>query len=214
MASFSPPDASFSILSLSLLSLARNYNRTVVFTIHQLWSNIVAMFAHLLLAKGKLIYSGEVSKCHDYFVRIGDPCPPGFNIAHFSIDLTMQIETTSPGPSGTPPEREKCRVVGATSQTKNRLSRERPLPKHLLIPSGSSHSQVNADLDVPRSRTRPSSIADSISTVTKNAGIGAGSYVKRKTWRCLGTKRPVGEALGPPRNEDCRVQTPVHGART
>ena len=68
----------------SLTSLARDYNRTVVFTIHQPRSNIVAMFDHLvLLAHGKAVYSGEFSKCHDYLERIGQPCPPGFNIADY-----------------------------------------------------------------------------------------------------------------------------------
>ena len=68
----------------SLVSLARDYNRTVIFTIHQPRSNIVALFDKLiLLARGKLIYSGETSKCYDYLERIGNPCPPGFNIADF-----------------------------------------------------------------------------------------------------------------------------------
>lgn len=68
----------------SLVSLARDYNRTVVFTIHQPRSNIVALFDQLVvLAMGRLIYSGEFSKCHDYFTAIGQPCPPGFNIADF-----------------------------------------------------------------------------------------------------------------------------------
>jgi ABC-type multidrug transport system ATPase subunit len=75
----------------SLVSLARDYNRTVVFTIHQPRSNIVALFDHLiLLAQGKLVYSGEYSKCQDYFAGVGQPCPPGFNIADFLIDLTVQ----------------------------------------------------------------------------------------------------------------------------
>jgi ABC-type multidrug transport system ATPase subunit len=68
----------------SLVSLARDYNRTVVFTIHQPRSNIVALFDQLVvLAMGKLVYSGEFSKCQDYFDAIGQPCPPGFNIADF-----------------------------------------------------------------------------------------------------------------------------------
>ena len=68
----------------SLVSLARDYNRTVIFTIHQPRSNIVALFDKLiLLARGKLIYSGETSKCYDYLQSIGNPCPPGFNIADF-----------------------------------------------------------------------------------------------------------------------------------
>ena len=68
----------------SLASLARDYNRTVVFTIHQPRSNIVAMFDHLvLLAHGNIVYSGEFSKCHNYLEQIDQPCPPGFNIADY-----------------------------------------------------------------------------------------------------------------------------------
>lgn len=68
----------------SLVALARNHNRTVVFTIHQPRSNIVALFDQfVVLAAGKLVYSGLFSKCYDYFASIGQPCPPGFNIADF-----------------------------------------------------------------------------------------------------------------------------------
>ncbi|KAH9949925.1 hypothetical protein B0H21DRAFT_725268 [Amylocystis lapponica] len=75
----------------SLVSLARDYNRTVVFTIHQPRSNIVSLFDQLVvLAAGKLVYSGEAAKCHDYLASIGQPCPPGFNIADYFIDMTMQ----------------------------------------------------------------------------------------------------------------------------
>lgn len=68
----------------SLVSLARDYNRTVVFTIHQPRSNIVALFDQLIvLAQGKTVYAGEFAKCQDYFDSIGHPCPPGFNIADY-----------------------------------------------------------------------------------------------------------------------------------
>ena len=74
----------------SLVSLARDYKRTVVFTIHQPRSNIVSLFDQLVvLAAGKLVYSGEADKCHEYLEKIGQPCPPGFNIAdYFSTCLT------------------------------------------------------------------------------------------------------------------------------
>lgn len=68
----------------SLVSLARDYNRTVVFTIHQPRSNIVSLFDQLMvLAQGKLIYSGEADKVTDYLAQIGHPCPLGFNVADF-----------------------------------------------------------------------------------------------------------------------------------
>ncbi|KAL8934080.1 MAG: hypothetical protein Q9211_005416 [Gyalolechia sp. 1 TL-2023] len=77
-----------------LVTLARTYNRTIIFTIHQPRSNIVALFDHLvLLAKGRTVYSGPFSSCQRYFDRIGYPCPAGFNIADYLVDLTMHVET-------------------------------------------------------------------------------------------------------------------------
>ena len=68
----------------SLVQLARNYKRTVVFTIHQPQSNIVALFDKLLLlASGKVVYSGKAEKAQRYFETIGCACPPGFNIADY-----------------------------------------------------------------------------------------------------------------------------------
>lgn len=83
-----------------LVTLAKNYNRTVIFTIHQPRSNIVALFDHLvLLAKGRAVYSGAYSSCQSYFDNIGYSCPPGFNIADYLVDLTMHADTAH-----TPPE--------------------------------------------------------------------------------------------------------------
>ncbi|EHK96774.1 putative ATP-dependent permease [Glarea lozoyensis 74030] len=75
-----------------LVTLAKTYKRTVIFTIHQPRSNIVALFDRLLLlAKGKTVYSGEFAQCQDYFDQIGYSCPPGFNIADYLVDLTMHV---------------------------------------------------------------------------------------------------------------------------
>lgn len=74
----------------SLVALAKNYKRTVVFTIHQPRSNIVTLFDQLVLvASGRIIYSGPQNECQRYFKQIGYPCPPGFNIADYMIDLSM-----------------------------------------------------------------------------------------------------------------------------
>lgn len=78
----------------SLVTLARNYNRTVVFTIHQPRSNIVALFDQLIvLARGRTVYSGEFAKCQSYFEAIGKPCPPGFNIADYLSELSCPSVT-------------------------------------------------------------------------------------------------------------------------
>ncbi|CAK7215571.1 FAD-dependent urate hydroxylase [Sporothrix curviconia] len=73
-----------------LVTLAKTYNRTVIFTIHQPRSNITALFDRLvLLAQGHTVYSGPFAKCQEYFDQIGYSCPPGFNIADYLVDLTM-----------------------------------------------------------------------------------------------------------------------------
>lgn len=68
----------------SLNCLARDYQRTVVCTIHQPRSNIVSLFDKLLLlANGRTVYSGDFARCQQYFEQLGHPCPPGFNIADY-----------------------------------------------------------------------------------------------------------------------------------
>jgi ABC-type multidrug transport system ATPase subunit len=77
-----------------LVTLAKTYNRTIVMTIHQPRSNIVALFDQLLLlAQGHTVYSGPFTTCQSYFDSIGFSCPPGFNIADYLVDLTMHAGT-------------------------------------------------------------------------------------------------------------------------
>jgi hypothetical protein len=60
-------------------------------TIHQPRSNIYALFDKLvLLAKGRLIYSGPAhEEALDHFKNLGFVCPLGFNLADYLVDLTM-----------------------------------------------------------------------------------------------------------------------------
>lgn len=162
----------------SLVTLARDYNRTVIFTIHQPRSNIVALFDQLIvLAMGKLVYSGEFSKCQDYFASIGKPCPPGFNIADYLIDLTMQatLETprsSSPGPSS--PSLIEGPNLGDEEQG--------------LVPL---HQRSSTSVsDETELRTRPSSISST------------GAYLKKKTSQLFdavasGSQRSANTPLAP-----------------
>ncbi|KAK3382271.1 hypothetical protein B0T24DRAFT_5050 [Lasiosphaeria ovina] len=85
-----------------LVTLAKTYKRTIIFTIHQPRSNIVALFDRLiLLARGKTVYSGPLHQCQDYFDHIGYSCPPGFNIADYLVDLTMHAGNTTSYDDGT-----------------------------------------------------------------------------------------------------------------
>lgn len=101
----------------SLVALARNYRRTVVFTIHQPRSNIVALFDQLvLLARGKLVYGGPAPACQTYFESVGYPCPAGFNIADFLVDLTMQDNGSS---SEAPPSRDEVEAQAPRGRVNN-----------------------------------------------------------------------------------------------
>lgn len=72
-----------------LVNLARTYNRTVVLSLHQPSSKIVSLLDRLvLLSAGRLVYSGLLSQCEQYFASIGHACPSGHNILEYLIDLT------------------------------------------------------------------------------------------------------------------------------
>ncbi|PHH59424.1 hypothetical protein CDD81_3210 [Ophiocordyceps australis] len=112
-----------------LVTLAKNYKRTVIFTIHQPRSNIVALFDRLiLLAGGRTVYSGPFSQCQTYFDSIGYKCPAGFNIADYLVDLTMHAgsnmstddgtvnaDTASIGPSSTKAVKSIASMSGASN---------------------------------------------------------------------------------------------------
>jgi len=51
-----------------------------------------------------MVYSGPFSKCQEYFDQIGHPCPPGFNIADYLIDLTKHASRIESEPPSAPPE--------------------------------------------------------------------------------------------------------------
>jgi ABC-type multidrug transport system ATPase subunit/ABC-type multidrug transport system permease subunit len=129
-----------------LVTLAKTYKRTVIFTIHQPRSNIVALFDRLvLLAQGKTVYSGPFASCQDYFDRIGYSCPPGFNIADYLVDLTMHAgsfepyddgtlipDTASVGPSSTTAVKSVASISGASTAGESistEPSSSRPKPK-------------------------------------------------------------------------------------
>ncbi|KAL6863182.1 FAD-dependent urate hydroxylase [Amphichorda felina] len=99
-----------------LVTLAKTYKRTVVFTIHQPRSNIVALFDRLiLLARGKTVFSGPFAQCQSYFDAIGYECPLGFNIADYLVDLTMHAGNTLSTDDGTVPT--DTASVGPSSTT-------------------------------------------------------------------------------------------------
>jgi hypothetical protein len=152
----------------SLVTLARDYNRTVVFTIHQPRSNIVALFDQLvLLAKGQVVYSGPFAKCQSYFEHIGFPCPSGFNIADYLsmctivlpsllltpclVDLTMTASSDTPPQPGTQAASSNHSVHGGHG----RFDEEQPIRHNndsLAVPAASPGTSGRNEFELPKRR--------------------------------------------------------------
>ncbi|KAL2001548.1 hypothetical protein VTN02DRAFT_1598 [Thermoascus thermophilus] len=133
-----------------LVTLAKTYNRTVIFTIHQPRSNIVALFDRLiLLAKGKTVYSGPFSSCQQYFDNIGYSCPPGFNIADYLVDLTMHASVAR-----SPIDEEP---LGLNVQTDHLKTASSSLRAVKSITSGSNASIDDMSRTPPGTTVRPKS---------------------------------------------------------
>ncbi|KAI0359792.1 hypothetical protein OH77DRAFT_1419119 [Trametes cingulata] len=164
----------------SLVSLARDYNRTVVFTIHQPRSNIVSLFDQLIvLAQGKLIYSGEADKVTDYLAKIGHPCPLGFNVADFLIDLTMQAgmeprSLDSPPAEDAQPEEEDSNL----RDEERAFARDRSSSNSPHSAYRAPHAAGGADEGTPASTPRAGSIHSST------------AYIRRQTTRLLEAIKP------------------------
>eukprot|EP01012_Entosiphon_sulcatum_P063488 TRINITY_DN90_c0_g2_i1.p1 TRINITY_DN90_c0_g2~~TRINITY_DN90_c0_g2_i1.p1 ORF type:complete len:610 (-),score=93.72 TRINITY_DN90_c0_g2_i1:132-1961(-) len=77
-------------LVLTLQSLARERNCTVVCTIHQPQSKIFDLFDDLLLlSQGEIVYHGVASEINDFLARAGFPCPSYCNPADHALDTVV-----------------------------------------------------------------------------------------------------------------------------
>ncbi|GAA5914974.1 putative ATP-dependent permease ADP1 [Sporobolomyces salmoneus] len=131
----------------SLVQLARNYKRTVIFTIHQPQSNIVALFDKLLLlASGKVVYSGKAEKAQQYFEGIGCSCPPGFNIADYLIDITMSEKSSSSTPAS-----ESLIQLDDSEDPERGNGRPRPAPVNTSHSSTTEETELDSRLNSPAS---------------------------------------------------------------
>eukprot|EP00833_Pecoramyces_ruminatium_P006646 jgi/Orpsp1_1/1180678/evm.model.c7180000074299.1 len=84
-------DSSTAFEVCSLLSeIAKKQNMTIVSVIHSPNAQAFRQFDDLLLLGkgGRVVYFGPVEKAHQYFERIGFPCPPNENPADFFMDVT------------------------------------------------------------------------------------------------------------------------------
>ncbi|KAJ3335669.1 Talin-1 [Gonapodya sp. JEL0774] len=162
-----------------LVTMARNYQRTVILTIHQPRSNIYALFDQLvLLAKGKMIFSGAAQDIAiKHFSHLGFHCPVGFNMADYFVDLTMHIMAGDSDLAHTLSESDGSNQTGQPVSPTSRLGfpsfveRNRsvkaiqedrlftPHPEVASTPrssQGTSLSSINTDKRSPSSSVGPS----------------------------------------------------------
>ncbi|OUM66640.1 hypothetical protein PIROE2DRAFT_68925 [Piromyces sp. E2] len=84
-------DSSTAFEVCSLLSeIAKKQNMTIVAVVHSPSAQAFRQFDDILLLGkgGRTVYFGPVAKAHEYFERIGFPCPPEENPADFFMDVT------------------------------------------------------------------------------------------------------------------------------
>ncbi|GMM50080.1 putative ATP-dependent permease [Starmerella bacillaris] len=81
----------FSVVE-TLINLSKNANRTIIFTIHQPRSNIVSLFDRImLLARGRVAFTGPCNSAPDFFASIGFECPSNYNFADYIVDMSMKL---------------------------------------------------------------------------------------------------------------------------
>ncbi|ORX56125.1 hypothetical protein BCR36DRAFT_346791 [Piromyces finnis] len=84
-------DSSTAYEVCSLLSeIAKKQNMTIVAIVHSPSMQAFNQFDDILILGkgGRTVYFGPVAKAHEYFERIGFPCPPSENPADFYMDVT------------------------------------------------------------------------------------------------------------------------------
>lgn len=81
-------DSTSAVSLLKLLkSLAVDYKKTILTSIHQPSSAMFQSFDKLLMvSEGNVVYFGSPSASLDYLERVGLPCPPGYNASDHWMD--------------------------------------------------------------------------------------------------------------------------------
>lgn len=169
-----------------LVTLAKTYKRTVIFTIHQPRSNIVALFDRLiLLAQGKTVYSGPFPQCQEYFDQAGYSCPPGFNIADYLVDLTMHASSSSTFDDGSivtdlasvgPSSTKAVKSIASVSRTAS-IAEDSSTEPSSSRPKGKRNDSIKARQD-RELFTRRKNTADTAASSDVDEDVG--SYKLRK----------------------------------
>ncbi|KAJ3066124.1 hypothetical protein HDU98_010549 [Podochytrium sp. JEL0797] len=98
----------------ALHNLAHAHHKTIVFTVHQPRSDMFALFDQVIvLAGGETMFAGKGAEATNYLKSKGTPCPEGYNVADFLLDLAIRTSVTEPDPSIDPPKGSFMLNLGA-----------------------------------------------------------------------------------------------------
>ncbi|KAK0538875.1 FAD-dependent urate hydroxylase [Tilletia horrida] len=185
----------------SLSALARDFNRTVVFTIHQPRSNIVGLFDQiLLLSQGRAVYSGPFDECVPFLRSIGKPCPDGFNVADYLIDLTAAAAAGDSGPPSASRSRFNSVSRSSAGALALALQHREALKASSVASSASTRRDEESGLPVPataadESSSRPGGSRASVaSSVFVQDGADAGDTELRTRQNSAADSPAIGSA--------------------
>ncbi|KAJ3086225.1 hypothetical protein HK102_013397 [Quaeritorhiza haematococci] len=139
----------------TLVNLAKHFNKTVVFTIHQPRSDVFTLFDDVLvLSQGTTIYRGRASDASPYFADRGKPCPPGYNIADHLLDLASVSKTPKQSlgslPNSSPPAvSEKSGIKFGWKKVHNASDADEAKKEEAIVADSSG-----AGMNVPKDQWR------------------------------------------------------------
>eukprot|EP00092_Neocalanus_flemingeri_P034993 GFUD01038077.1.p1 GENE.GFUD01038077.1~~GFUD01038077.1.p1 ORF type:complete len:636 (+),score=147.35 GFUD01038077.1:90-1997(+) len=123
---------------VELMKELANQGRTVVTTIHQPSSIILAQFNKILLiAEGRTAYMGEISGATNFLSSCGYPCPPQYNPADHAIEVLTILPTDKENS-----RQRVAKICNQFSQTSygQLLAFQTPLEQHIKPAQTNPHS--------------------------------------------------------------------------
>ncbi|GAB0492016.1 hypothetical protein MMPV_003275 [Pyropia vietnamensis] len=102
-------DSATALTVVQLLRSLANEGRTIITTLHQPSSQMLALFDNImLLSNGRVVYSGPAGAALSHFASLGLPCPPHYNPCDFFLQLL-----TDAAPDGSQPVTRRLEAAWA-----------------------------------------------------------------------------------------------------
>ncbi|KAK1869412.1 hypothetical protein I4F81_011889 [Pyropia yezoensis] len=105
-------DSATALTVVRLLRALADEGRTIITTLHQPSSQMLALFDNImLLSSGRVVYSGPAEGALPHFASLGLPCPPHYNPCDFFLQLL-----TDAAPDGSQPVTRQLEAAWAARE--------------------------------------------------------------------------------------------------